>query len=109
MTDLEIPWPSERKGHYRFFEIVPWGLSVSLIVLLIGLSIMNATIAAFFVLLYIFMQLSRAIGFIFQALHGYDLMHRNQQLAWRTLLSELEAGQVGPQEVARPAWHLDHL
>ncbi len=109
MTDLEIPQPAERHGHYRVFEILPWALSVSLILLLFALSFLNATLAAFFVLLYIFVYLSRAISIAVRSLHGFSVMRKNQRLDWRALLRELEAGRMGEAAALRPKWHVAQL
>jgi len=43
MTDIEIPDKSQRHGHYRFFEILPVVLSISVILLLFVLSLLNVT------------------------------------------------------------------
>ncbi len=105
MTDLEIPLRDERKGHYRFFEILPWSLSISTFILLFILSFIDPAIAAFFVLVYIFIYLTRAIAVAIRSLHGFGVMRRNQRLNWQSLLGELEAGKVEPTEMVRPAWH----
>src|ERR1700693_3426699 len=104
MTDIEIPDKSERRGHYRFFEILPLTLSVSAILLLFVLSIFNVTLAAFFVLIYLFVYLSRAIGVAIGSLHGYAAMRKNQKLNWLNLLNDLEAGAVGETAAGRPDW-----
>ena len=109
MTDLEIPRPNERRGHYRFFEILPLALSVSMIVLLFVLGFVNAVIASFFVLLYLFVYITRAIALAIRSLHGFSVMRRNQRLDWRMLVDELEAGAVSDHEVVRPDWHLKQL
>ncbi len=109
MTDLEIPEPAARRGHYRFFEILPWCLSVSMIVLPFILSAINTTLAAFFVLMYIFIYLTRAIAVASRSLHGYSVMRRNQRLNWLELSRELESGKVGDVAMVRPDWHLKQL
>lgn len=105
MTDIEIPHKEERHGHYRFFEILPAALSLSTFVVLFALSIFNVTLAAFFVLLYIFVYLSRAIALAIRSLHGYGALRKHQKITWLELLQELEAGQLGDTHLQRPAWH----
>src|SRR5438045_3015917 len=105
MIDIEIPDKSQRHGHYRFFEILPLALSVSAILLLFVLSLVNVTLAAFFVLFYLFVYLTRAIGVAVRSLHGYGAMRANQKLNWLELLNDLEAGSVAPDAPGRPAWH----
>jgi len=109
MKDLEIPQPWERHGHYRFFEMLPLMLSVSALILLVVLSIINASLAAFFVLLYVFLYLLRAIAITISSLHGYNVMLRNQKLNWLELVHELEAGKIGETRMTRPAWHHKQL
>ncbi len=109
MIDIEIPLKSERRGHYRVFEILPWALSMSMLLLLFILSLLNTTLAAFFVLMYIFIYLARAIAVAVRSLHGYSVMRKNQKLDWLTLLDELEAGQPSGKVITRPAWHVYQL
>ena len=109
MTDLEIPQPWERHGHYRFFEMLPLMLSIGALVLLLVLSMINASLAAFFVLLYVFVYLSRALAITIRSLHGYNVMRRNQRLNWLELTHELESGTVGEVHMSRPAWHHKQL
>ena len=109
MIDIEIPQPNERHGHYRFFEFLPWGLSVSLLVILLIVSFISSALAAFLVLLYVFIYLSRGVAIVIRSLHGYAVMHKNQKLPWRGLLNELEAGKVSDTAMVRPAWHLQQL
>ncbi len=105
MTDLEIPLKDERHGHYRFFEILPFALSLSMLALLFLLSIFNTTLAAFFVLVYIFIYLTRAVAVAIRSLHGFGVMRKNQHYNWRDLLGELEAGKLGGKHVHQPSWH----
>jgi hypothetical protein len=105
MIDIEIPDKTERRGHYRLFEILPLALSVSAILLLFILSLLNVTLAAFFVLFYLFVYLSRAIGVAIRSLHGYAAMRKNQKLNWLNLVDDLEAGKVDASVAGRPDWH----
>lgn len=105
MTDLEIPLRNERRGHYRFFEILPLVLSFSMLALLFVLSAVSTTLAAFFVLVYIFIYLTRAVAVAIRSLHGYSVMRKNQSYDWLVLLRELEQGKVGTRQIRRPVWH----
>lgn len=104
MTDLEIPLPAGRHGHYRFFEIFPLAVSVSLIVGLFVLSFFSPTLAAFFVLLYVLVYFARAVGIAIRSMHGFSVMRRNQKLNWRVLTDELENGSIAAG-TKRPSWH----
>ena len=53
MTDLEIPFEKDRKGHYRFFEILPGFLSYSLLLIPIALSAISINAAVIFALFYL--------------------------------------------------------
>lgn len=109
MTDLEIPFSEERRGHYRFFEILPWALSISMLLLLFVLSFINVTLAAVFVLLYVFIYLSRAIAMAARSLHGYNVMRRSQRLDWLQLTKELEDGKIVNAAAECPSWHRRHV
>jgi len=66
----------------------------------------NVTLAAFFVLFYLFVYLSRAIGVAIRSLHGYAVMRKNQALNWLDMLNDLDAGSVAVMAQGRPAWHI---
>ena len=53
MTDLEIPFERDRKGHYRFFEILPGALSYTVLFLPAILSFINVTLAVGAILFYL--------------------------------------------------------
>lgn len=109
MTDIEIPDPAHRKGHYRFFEIVPFALSMLMFLLLFVLAALNVTLAAFFVLLYIFIYLARAIAVAFRSLHGYSALRKSQKLDWLALLDELPVAATDKMPAVRPVWHREQL
>ncbi|HEU4966198.1 MAG TPA: hypothetical protein VFT53_01800 [Candidatus Saccharimonadales bacterium] len=109
MTDIEIPDKSARRGHYRFFEILPLVLSVSSIVLLFVLSIVNVTVAAFCILAYLFVTLMRAVGVAVRSLHGYSVLRQHQKIHWLDLVSDVEAGRVLDGGAPRPEWHRQWL
>ena len=105
MTDIEIPAIADRHARYRFFEILPWALSMSALILLIVLSILNVTLAAFFILFYIFIYVTRAVALSIRSLYGFNALRKNIRLNWLTLLEELEAGQVDKNNTKLVAWH----
>jgi len=109
MTDLEIPLEKDRTPRYRFFEILPGALSWSLLALPFILSVINVTVAAVFVLVYLLVNFSRAIAGVIRALQGYHIMRQHQQLNWQVMLDDLEAGEVTTEHVKRPKWHLAAL
>jgi len=109
MTDIEIPLKKDKNAHYRFFEILPGSLSWTMLFVPLILSLLNITLAAIFVLIYLLINFTRAISAAIRALHGYSALQKNQKLDWRTLVDELQAGEVSDPKAIRPKWHYDNL
>jgi hypothetical protein len=109
MTDLEIPFEKDRKGHYRFFEILPGALSWSLLFLPLILTLINVTAAVVFILAYLIIYFIRSIGFVFRAVQGYVTMKQHLKLDWVALNEDLEIGRVSDTKADRPSWHLDNI
>jgi cellulose synthase/poly-beta-1,6-N-acetylglucosamine synthase-like glycosyltransferase len=109
MTDIEIPYETDRPPRYRFFEILPGALSWLMLCLPIILSLINVTLAAFFVLAYLLINFTRIMAGAVRALQGYHTMRQHQKLPWRTMLEELQAGEVKDAQVQRPKWHYTAL
>jgi cellulose synthase/poly-beta-1,6-N-acetylglucosamine synthase-like glycosyltransferase len=108
MADFEIPYEKDRHGHYRFFEMLPGLLSYSMLALPIVLSLINVTLAAVFVLIYLLINFARGIAGAIRGLHGFHVMRVHQRLPWAHMLRELEEGQVSAG-AKRPKWHVDAL
>jgi cellulose synthase/poly-beta-1,6-N-acetylglucosamine synthase-like glycosyltransferase len=109
MTDLEIPFEKDRRGHYRFFEILPGSLSWTLLFLPLILSLINVTLAVFFVLGYLLVVFVRSLAYTTRALAGYRTMKRHMRLDWNGLNADIEAGEPTKQKLKRPKWHFDNL
>jgi cellulose synthase/poly-beta-1,6-N-acetylglucosamine synthase-like glycosyltransferase len=109
MSDFEIPYEQDRHGHYRFFEILPGTLSYFMLILPTLLSLINVTVAAVFILIYLLVNFVRGIAGAVRALHGYHVMRVHQQLPWAQMLRELGDGKVSGSQVKRPKWHLSAL
>ena len=62
MTDIEIPFKEDRHARYRFFEILPGVLSWTMLVLPLLLSLINVTVAAIFILIYLLVNFTRAVA-----------------------------------------------
>ena len=110
--DIEIPFEKDRKGHYRFFEILPGTVSWSMLLLPVVLSLVNVNLAAIFVLVYLLINFTRAIAGAIRVLQGLRTMRQHQKYDWRGMLDELSsheaAGASGkvPEEHGRfPKWH----
>src|SRR6476469_537177 len=109
MIDIEIPLEKDRHGWYRFFEILPGALSWFMLMLPFILSLINVDFAAAFVLAYLLINFVRGIAGATRSVQAYRTMRQHQQLPWRQMLSELEAGEVLEPGAVRPKWHYDSL
>lgn len=108
MTDLEIPFEKDRRGHYRFFEILPGFLSWFLLLLPLILSFINATAAVFFILLYLLIFFVRGLGYALRAIGGYITMKKHMQFNWRGMLQDLDEGKAR-KRVGQPHWHAKNI
>ena len=116
MTDIEIPYEKDRKGHYRFFEILPGTLSWTMLLLPAALSYINFTInnttvnaAVVFILFYLLVFFVRSVGSTLRAIGGYRSMKHHLKLNWPELLADLEAGQATKTSITRPVWHYENM
>ncbi|HET7302296.1 MAG TPA: glycosyltransferase family 2 protein [Candidatus Saccharimonadales bacterium] len=109
MTDIEIPLVKDRKGHYRFFEMLPALLTYFTLLLPLLLTLINVTIAAIFIILYLLIYITRAIASAIRVLEGYRELRKHQKLDWPQLVTELQAGEVIDASAKRPKWHYENL
>src|SRR5580658_9847492 len=105
MKDIEIPLEKDRKGHYRFFEMLPGVLSYSLLLLPLVLTFINVTIAVFFIIFYLLIFFVRSIGYSSRAIAGYITMKQHMKLDWDGLAEDIDKGQVTNKDIKRPKWH----
>jgi cellulose synthase/poly-beta-1,6-N-acetylglucosamine synthase-like glycosyltransferase len=104
MTDIEIPYAKDRKGHYRFFEILPGTLSYLLLAMPFILSLIDATLAAFCVLLYMLIYVTRGLGVAARGVQAFRTLRRYQTYNWAEMLKELSTGKVDGRRKL-PKWH----
>lgn len=104
MINIEIPYEKNRRGHYRFFEILPGALSWSMLALPFVLSYFNVRLAAFFMFVYVLVNFARGTAGALRSMQGYRTMKQHQKLPWATLLRELAAAEI-PAQAKRPHWH----
>jgi cellulose synthase/poly-beta-1,6-N-acetylglucosamine synthase-like glycosyltransferase len=109
MKQIEIPYEQNRTKWYRFFEILPGSLSWLLLALPLVLSLINVTVAAFFILAYILIYFTRAMAVNIRALAGYRVMRHHEKIDWNALLDEVESGVVSEAKAERPDWHFKNL
>ncbi len=109
MTDIEIPYEKDRRGHYRFFEILPGTLSWILLLTPIVLSAVSVSAAVFFILAYLLIFFVRSLAYSTRAIVGYITMRHQLKLDWSGLVADVEAGQPSDPKAKRPKWHLKAL
>ena len=109
MTDLEIPFEKDRRGHYRFFEILPGFLSWALLFTPLILSYINVTAAVLFVFLYLLIFFVRGLAYSVRGIGGYITMKHHMKLDWNGLAADIDAGKVTGKLIKRPKWHLNNL
>lgn len=109
MTDLEIPYEKDRRGHYRFFEILPGTLSWVLLFTPLILSIVDVTVAVFFIIGYLLIFFVRSMAYSVRAIAGYMNMRKHLKLDWNGLVADLEVADVTGPDIKRPKWHLGAL
>jgi cellulose synthase/poly-beta-1,6-N-acetylglucosamine synthase-like glycosyltransferase len=109
MKSIEIPYEADRTRRYRFFEILPGALSWLLLAAPLLLSLINVTLAAFFILAYILIYFTRSVAVDIRALGGYKTMREHAKIDWNELLDEVEMGEVADAQAKRPKWHYGNL
>jgi hypothetical protein len=109
MTDLEIPFEKDRRGHYRFFEILPGFLSYLLLFMPAILTLISVQLATFAIFFYLLIFFARSMAYSIRAVEGYRLMKRHMKLDWNVLSADIDAGAVTEDSITRPRWHLKNL
>jgi hypothetical protein len=109
MKNIEIPYEKDRSRRYRFYEILPGALSYSFLAIPIILSLINATLAAAFIITYLLINFARALGISLRALQGNRLVEIHKKTDWLQLLHEIQDGAIAPHAKKRPKWHHDHI
>lgn len=86
---LELPL-GKRTKQYRFFEMLPGILSLTVILLLFILSWLNPAIASIYLLVIIFAALARAVVIASHTIRGYRHLTGAQKVDWYRRLLDLE-------------------
>jgi cellulose synthase/poly-beta-1,6-N-acetylglucosamine synthase-like glycosyltransferase len=106
MTDIEIPLQSEKKLHYRLFEILPGALTWTILTAPFWLSLIAPTITALIIIAFFLLWLVRAIGLNIRVLQGYKMMQKQLKLDWAKMLDDI----TNPKDLFSsvfPKWHND--
>jgi len=97
VPDIEIPFPENRHGWYRFFEILPGLLSLLIFLTPIILSIFFVTAAAFFIIIYVLILLIRSSAMSMRVIEGYGNVKKARLVDWEDLLKDF----YHPEDTAR--------
>ncbi len=109
MTDIEIPLDKDKKRHYRFFEILPGALSYSLLIVPFILTLVDVSLAVFFILFYLLIFFARSLGYSARAISGYITMKEHMKLDWQELCKEIDNKKIGSANIKRPKWHAKNI
>src|SRR5690349_2259836 len=88
VKDLEIPFAEDRGRAYRFFEILPGLLSLTLFLIPVILSIFYVTAAALFIIIYILVLLVRATAMSIRVIEGYSNVKKTRRVDWEARLKD---------------------
>lgn len=86
---LELPLGTRTKK-YRFFEMLPGILSISVLLALFVLSWFNAALASAYLLIIILAALARAVVIASHTIRGFSYLTAAQKVDWRRRLLDLE-------------------
>ena len=107
MRSIEIPQPDERDWRYRALEILPGALTWTILSLPIILSLINAKLAAYFVITFLLIWFVRALAIAARSIQGWNRMDEHQNLAWQKLNDDLEILEANAKNA--PKWHARNL
>ncbi len=100
VRNLEIPYPEQRHGWYRFFEILPGLLSLTIFLTPVVLSIFYVRAAAFFIIIYVLLLLIRATAMSMRVIEGYGKVKQAQKTDWEDLLQDFYDPSKAQRHVA---------
>ncbi len=109
MKDIEIPFAEERGWRYRVWEILPGGISWTILLLPFVLSIFNPTLFAVFIIAYLLIWFFKGLAMSLRSVQGYRMLMKQQSLDWLSLLEDLEAGDLTHPKSKTPKWHHRNL
>jgi cellulose synthase/poly-beta-1,6-N-acetylglucosamine synthase-like glycosyltransferase len=106
-TLLEIPYPNERGFRYRCFEILPGALSYLFLAMPFVLSIINPYFTVFFVLAFLLLWFTKAVGMGVRSIQGYRVLKQHQKLPWESMLNDI--ANLASTDHNLPKWHFENL
>ena len=87
---IEIP-RGKRSPRYRFFEILPFALSLSMIVLLPLLSWISPVLGSLYLLFVVIMNLVKAVGIAYRMIQGRKKVAEASRIDWHKRCLELDS------------------
>ena len=106
-TLLEIPYPPERGFRYRFFEILPGALSYLFLAAPFILTLINPYLTVFFVLSFLLLWFTKAVGMGVRSIQGYRVLKQHQKLPWESMLHDIS--NLSSNSYDLPKWHFENL
>jgi cellulose synthase/poly-beta-1,6-N-acetylglucosamine synthase-like glycosyltransferase len=106
-TLIEIPFPKERGFRYRFFEILPGGLSYLFLATPLILTLIDPYLTVFFVLAFLLLWFTKAAGMGLRSIQGYRIINQHQKLPWKTML--IDVTNLKSDDKSLPKWHYENL
>jgi hypothetical protein len=86
---IEIP-QGKRSFRYRFFEILPFVLSVLMVALLPILSWISPILGSIYLLLIVIMNLVKAVGIAYRMIQGQGVVKASAKVDWQQRMRELD-------------------
>lgn len=96
---VEIP-VGKRSARYRFFEILPFALSIGVVLGLVVASWASPVFGAIYLLFIVIMSLVKAIGIMYRTVQGYNTLERGHRVNWKKRLEDLENAKESYERLA---------
>lgn len=109
IRNIELPYEEDRKGRYRFFEMLPGLLTWSTLFLPVVLGFYNPHLAAFIILAYLLVWFAKSLGLSLRALQGYRMLERHKKLPWSQMLRDLTETKTSQPDRHIPTWHYENV
>ena len=87
---IEIP-RGKRTLRYRFFEILPFVLSVSMVALLPLLSWISPILGSLYLLTIVIMNLVKAVGIAYRMIQGQKKVKEASKIDWKKRCEEIDS------------------
>lgn len=106
MINIEIPQPADRDWRYRVFEILPATLTIIVLSSPVVLGFISPKLAAYFIIAYLLLWFTRAIGLDIRSIQGWRLLNQHKNAPWDKLNADLQDLETRLDE---PKWHARNL